>query len=214
MDRSRATFLAHTQKAFKRHRCGVVGLLGLLLVLCALIFGAGPASASVVEALSLVELVKRSEHVVVATAGERMGRRSGNLIVTDVQLTIAEGLKGGAKRGDTLVATLLGGVAEGVGLQVPGEAALPEGGQLVVFLRRTPESKELRIVGMAQGVMPIATRSGKSMVQPPSHDAELMKRGADGHLQKGESAVATEIALPDLLTRIRSLVASLAQPAR
>lgn len=185
-----------------------------MLLLGALIFGAAPASASVVEALSLVELVKRSEQVVVATPGERMGRRSGNLIVTDVQLTIAEGLKGGAKPGDTLVVTLLGGVAEGVGLQVPGEAALPEGAQLVVFLRRTPQSKELRVVGMAQGAMAIETSSGKPMVQPPSHDAALMERGADGHLQKGESAVATAIALPDLLTRIRSLVASLAQPAR
>ena len=192
----------------------MIGLAGLLLVLCAALFGARPAAASVVEALSLLELVKRSEHVVVATAGERMGRRSGNLIVTDVQLTIDEGLKGGAKRGETLVATLLGGVAEGVGLQVPGEAALPEGTKLVVFLRRMPESKELRVVGMAQGVLSIETRSGKPMVQPPSHEAELMQRGADGHLQKGEAAVAGEIALPDLLTRIRSLVASLAQPAR
>lgn len=183
-------------------------LAGVLLV------GVHGASASVVEALSLAELIKRSEHVVVATPGERMGRRSKNLIVTDVQLKIDESLKGGSKHGDTLIATLLGGVAEGVGLKVPGEAALPEGAQLVVFLRRLPESGELRVVGMAQGVLPIEMRSGKPTVLPPSHDAALMQRGADGVLQKGEPAVATEIALPDLLTRIRSLVASLAQPAR
>jgi hypothetical protein len=41
-----------------------------------------------------------------------------------------------------------------------------------------------------------------------------MQRGGDGRLQKGESAVPSEIALPDLLTRIRSLVASLAPAAR
>lgn len=188
--------------------------MGLVLVLCALLLGAQTAAASVVEALSLADLVKRSEHVVVATAGERMSRRNGNVIVTDVQLKIDEGLKGGSQRGDTLIATLLGGVTEGLGLQVPGEAALPEGAQLVVFLRRTKESKDLRVVGMAQGALPIEVRSGKPMVQPPSHDVELMQRGADGTLQKGEAAVASELALPDLLTRIRSLVASLAQPAR
>jgi hypothetical protein len=184
------------------------------LALLAGLVGAKIASASVVEALSLVELVKRSEHVVLATPGERMGRRSKNLIVTDVQLKIDDGLKGGSKRGETLVATLLGGVVDGVGLSVPGEAALPEGTPMVVFLRRMPDSGELRVVGMAQGALPIEMRGGKPMVLPPSHEAALMERGADGRLQKGESAVATELALPDLVTRIRSLVASLAQPAR
>jgi hypothetical protein len=185
-----------------------------MLALCAALLGAQTAAASVVEALSLLELVKRSEHVVLATPGERMGRRSKNLIVTDVQLKIDDGLKGGSKRGDTLVATLLGGVVDDVGLSVPGEAALPESMPMVVFLRRMPQSGELRVVGMAQGALPIEMRDGKPMVLPPSHEAALMQRGADGHLQKGESAVATELALPDLVTRIRSLVASLAQPAR
>jgi len=67
---------------------------------------------------------------------------------------------------------------------------------------------------MAQGAMPIEMRAGAPMVVPPSHEAELMKRGSDGHLEKGEPAVPAQIALPDLLTRIRSVVASLAQPAR
>lgn len=185
-----------------------------MLVLCGLLLGARTAAASVVEALSLAELVKRSEQVVVATPGEHMGRRSGNLIVTDVQLRVDEGLKGSAKRGDTLIATLLGGVADGVGLQVPGEAVLPSGAQYVVFLRRQPKSKELRVVGMAQGALPIEDRSGTAMVLPPSHDAALMARGSDGTLQEAPAAVSSEIALPDLITRIRSLVASAAQGAR
>jgi len=214
MDVTRAAHASHSEKAFRRYRCGVVGIFGLALVLCAVLLSARTAAASVVEALSLAELVKRAEQVVVATPGEHMGRRSGNLIVTDVQLRVDEALKGGAKPGDTLIATLLGGVADGVGLKVPGEAALPAGAQYVVFLRRQPQSKELRVVGMAQGALPIELRSGTAMVLPPSHDAELMQRGSDGRLKEGEAAVASEIALPDLLTRIRSLVASAAQGAR
>jgi hypothetical protein len=70
------------------------------------------------------------------------------------------------------------------------------------------------VVGMAQGVLAIEQRAGKPMVLPPSHDAELMQRGSDGRLKEGEPAVPSELALPDLLTRIRSLVASGAQPAR
>jgi len=188
-------------------------VLACAILLSALLRPSG-AAASVVEALSLSELVKRSEHVVLATAGERMGRRSGNLIVTDVELQIEEGLKGGAKSGDTLIATLLGGVSEGVGLKVPGEAVLPEGAKIVVFLRRTPESKELRVVGMAQGALPVEQRGGKPMVVPPGEHAELMQRGSDGRLKAGDGAVSSEIELPDLLTRIRSLVASLAPAAR
>ena len=182
-------------------------------MLSALLYS-GSAAASVVEALSLSELVKRSEHVVLATAGERMGRRSGNLIVTDVQLRIEEALKGGTQPGDTLIATLLGGVSEGVGLKVPGEAVLPEGSKIVVFLRRTPHSKELRVVGMAQGALPVEQRDGKPIVLPPAEHAELMRRGPDGHLKESEGAVSAQLALPDLLSRIRSLVASLAPAAR
>lgn len=189
-------------------------LWALLALGVALLGGIGAARASVVEALSLAELVERAEHVVVATAGERMGRRSGNLIVTDVALRVDEGLKGGSKRGDTLVATLLGGELDGLGLTVPGEAALPEGHRLVVFLRQARDGQELRVVGMAQGALPIERRAGVPTVLPPSHDAELMRRASDGHLKKGEAAVPDAIALPDLLTRIRSLVASLARDAR
>jgi len=156
-----------------------VGWVGLVLLLVAALLSAGPARASVVEALSLSELVKRSHHVVVATAGERMSRRSGNLIVTDVHLRVNEALKGGAQVGDSLIATLLGGASDGVGLNVPGEAILPEGAQIVVFLRLTESSGELRVLGMAQGALPIEMRSGAPMVLPPSHDAELMVRGGD-----------------------------------
>jgi hypothetical protein len=214
MDVSLAPNDSRPEGTWKRYRCGLVGLFGLLLLACAVLLSAHPAAASVVEALSLSELVKRSEHVVLATAGEHMGRRSGNLIVTDVQLKVDEGFKGGSKPGDTLIATLLGGVNEGVGLKVPGEAVLLEGTRFVVFLRRTPQSKELRVVGMAQGALPVQQRDGKAMIFPPTHDVELMQRGGDGRLQKGEGAVPSEIALPDLLSRIRSLVASIAPAAR
>jgi hypothetical protein len=169
----------------------------------------GLARASVVQALTLPELVKAAELVLVATPGERQARMTDRLIYTDVSLRVGQALKGKVKSGDTVVATLMGGTLDAeLALQVPGEASLPEGRELLVFLQRSTTSGDLRVVGMAQGVMPIEMRAGNPMVLPPSASVHLMRRDGGGALKDAEPAIKEAIELPDLLQRIRSLVAS------
>jgi hypothetical protein len=171
------------------------------------------ARASVVQALTLPELVAASELVIVATPGERQARMTDSLIFTDVSLRVGQALKGKVKSGATVVATLMGGTLDSeLALQVPGEASLPEGRELLVFLHRSTTSQDLRVVGMAQGVMPIEMRAGSPVVMPPSASTHLMRRDGSGALKAGEPAIKEAIGLPDLLQRIRSLVASEASP--
>lgn len=187
---------------------GLASLLALLLA-----WAAQPARASVVQALTLPEMVAASELIVVATPGERQARMTNRLIFTDVSLRVSQALKGSAQSGQTVVATLLGGTIDAeLALQVPGEASLPEGHELLVFLQRSSASQDLRVVGMAQGVMAIDTSTGKPVVVPPATTAHLMRRDAGGALKSAEPAIKEAIALPDLLTRIRSLVESGAAP--
>lgn len=179
--------------------CVALGALATLLIV-------PHARASVVQALSLAELVAQSEHIVVALPGERQSRATGRLFVTDVSVRVLQSLKGDSKPGEMLVATLLGGVVDGVGLKVPGEASLPEGRKVIVFLQPSKKSGDLHVVGMSQGVMAIEARKGADFVKPSAGHAALMQRSETGALKPGAPALTSEIALPDLLTQIIGLV--------
>src|SRR5689334_11742492 len=76
--------------------CGLMLLLGVALL-------AGAARASVVLALSLEDLTRKAELVVVGVATEQQARRhmDGKLIVTDVSVKVQDVLKGSAKPGQT-----------------------------------------------------------------------------------------------------------------
>jgi hypothetical protein len=210
MSRERAHSLRTSGRTFLR----TSGLRSIALCALAALAALGtlqavsiqPARASVVQALTLPDLVSQATHIVVALPQERQSRATGRLLLTDVSLRVLESLKGGVKQGDTLVATLLGGAVDGIGLQVPGEASLPEGRKVLVFLQPSKKSGDLRVVGMAQGVLPIEERQGTDFVKPSAGHAELMQRGPSGALKPGAAAVTSEVALPDLLTRIRGLV--------
>ena len=130
-----------------------------------------PARASVVLALSLEELTRKAELIVLGVATEQQARRhfDGKLIVTDVSLRVDDVLKGSAKRGQTVVTTLLGGKLDGLALQVPGEANLPVGQRLLVFLYHAPASGDLRVVGMSQGALALSQSGNTTMVSPGGH---------------------------------------------
>ncbi len=182
--------------------------LGLLLLAAA----AGTSvsvQAAVLLALDLPELVRTSEHVVVAKAETRAARKAADsgLIVTDVRLRVVTGLKGGAKPGETLVATLLGGSIGDVGLHVPGEAIIPEDRSALVFLRRNQQG-ELNVTGMGQGALPIVGQGKAAAVHPAGENAELVQAGADGKLREAPGAVMRAQPLAGLLTEIRRIVAA------
>jgi hypothetical protein len=187
----------------------------LLLATAVLAWGwpgqdAGRASASVVQALSLEQLTSKADEILIAVPTERRARRhaDGKMIVTDVSLRVQTVLKGAHKAGETARATVLGGALEGVALQVPGEASFPLGERMLVFLQRSARSRDLRVVGMAQGVLPLREQDGATMVMPGGSGAALVDRGEDGQLQDAPAALTSPQPLPALIERIRALVAA------
>jgi hypothetical protein len=147
---------------------------------------APPASASVVLALDLTELVARADHVVVATALEQRARwhRDGRRIVTDVDLRVSESLKGPSRRGDRLRVTHLGGSVGEVALQVPGEAAFGSGQRVLAFLRRV----------------------GDGIVLPAAGDMALVVRADDGSMRSGSGALERPRPLSDVVREVREIV--------
>jgi hypothetical protein len=190
-----------------RHRHPTIAALGL--VLCALLLWAAPAvRAATVLALDLGALVQQSDLIVIARAqSEHSHYRADRLIVTDVKLRVIDALKGQTKAGDVLVATRLGGVVDGIGLHVPGEASFPLDRSALIFLRRGGASGELQAVGMSQGVLPIEGDGATATVLPGGAGASLVQRADDGKLVAAPDALLHPQPLRSVLTQIQKLVA-------
>jgi hypothetical protein len=167
------------------------------------------ARASVVLALSLEDLTRKADVIVLGVPIEQQARAQGHgkLIVTDVSVRVDDVLKGAAKSGQNVVATLLGGTLDGLALQVPGEASLTIGQRVLIFLQRTPASGELHVVGMSQGVLALAQQGNSTLVMPGGSGAALVQPGSDGQLRDAPDALMQPQPLGDLLDRIRKLVA-------
>lgn len=187
-------------------------LLCCALAFCVLAPATSPsARASVSLALSLADLVKRADHIVIARAGEQQARwhHNGKLIVTDVSLRVESVLKGDAQPGGTLVATVLGGKLEHLALQVPGAASFERGARAIAFLYRSEPSGDLRVVGMSQGVLPLREQNGQPiMVIPGGSGGALMEQDSSGALRPAPDALTVPRPMPDVVEQIRRLVAS------
>jgi hypothetical protein len=128
-----------------------------------------------------------------------------------VSVRVDDVLKGSAKQGQSVVATLLGGTLDGLALQVPGEASLTIGQRLLIFLQRMPANGELHVVGMSQGVLALTQQGKSTLVMPGGGGAALVQSGSDGQLRDAPAALMQAQPLGDLLDRIRKLVATQAQ---
>ncbi len=114
----------------------------------------GPAHASVALALSLTDLVRQSDQVLVGTPldslsqWETIGGRNRIVTLTTVRLDRAlDGRKHGATH---LLVRTLGGRVDDIGQIVPGEAALTRGQAAVTFLSRLSNDSFV-VTGLAQG---------------------------------------------------------------
>jgi hypothetical protein len=194
-------------------RAAAVFAIVFVAVACGLaVFTPEPpiAHASLVRALALEDLTRKADMIVLGTPTEQQARRhiDGKLIVTDYSVQVDQALKGDAKRGKAIVMTVLGGTLDGIAVQVPGEAGLELGKRVLLFLYRAPMSGDLRAVGMSQGVMPLVTTGGQTMVQPGGSGAALVELGSDGQMHDAPPALMAPQPLGDLLDRITKIVAS------
>ena len=149
-----------------------------------------PAQATLFRGLSLSELVKASELIVLATPldasshWELLGGRQR--IVTDTRVRVEDVVAKDAPRdGELLVRTLGGTVGERAAL-VYGEAALFLNQTSMLFMLR--DAGVLRVTGMAQGHYPLFADSNQALrLMQSAHPPELVGEAEPAmHLLPGQ----------------------------
>lgn len=122
------------------------------------------ADASVSVALSLDDLARSSAMVARVTAVDRSSRWEDGRIVTYTRVRIDDPVAGAAMRGSELSVRTLGGIVDGVGQAVEGEARLATGASSLLFL--TEREGHTVVTGRAQGQLAIVRRAdGREVVR-------------------------------------------------
>ena len=129
--------------------------------------------ATVVERLTLEELVDRSPIVTHARAVRTWAAwdPQTGAIWTHTELLVIEGLKGGAAR--SVIVSEPGGVVGEVGMAVEGVPRYRPGEEVVAFLYRTPLGL-IRTRGLAQGKFTVVG----DRIRVNAHGAALIASGA------------------------------------
>ena len=132
--------------------------------------------ATLMRGLSLRELVRQSHHVLSLSALESRcrylvigGRRS---IVTETRVRIEDVLAGAVPSDGQLVVRTLGGVLDGVGELVHGQAEFSLGAPCVAFLT-LGEDGSFWVTGMAQGHFPIVAAGAEATLAASPHLSTL-----------------------------------------
>jgi hypothetical protein len=159
-----------------------------------------PASPSTVMKLTLSQLVKKSDAIVIGTIVAQESMVKGDLVYTRNTASIENTLSGTAA-GTVDIVTLGGSRGDGISLFVFGEARFTVGERFIAFL--TLQNGAWRVLGMAQGKMRIEEdeASGRPMVIPP--DPVNLVSVKSGKLAKDKpfmtEAVPLEAFIQDLL---------------
>ncbi len=122
-----------------------LSFLGLLL-------WAGSAHATVVKSLSLKQMTKAADVIVVGEVVERVSswNEEKTRIYTVTRIRIGETLKGSAGAAELQVRQI-GGTLDGLTQQIVGNAKLKQGEEVLLFLDQDESLPFHYVVGMAQG---------------------------------------------------------------
>lgn len=153
----------------------------LALGACAATLALSPsAHATTVLALSLEEMVARSQRATVGTpvhySSEWAFIGGGRRIVTYTRVLQEENLLLDGSGEEEILIMTLGGQVGNLRQKVPGEAALPVGERALVFA--TPELTDgtRRVVGMAQGKYSVEKDGHLDIVRPSRRLPHLVRR--------------------------------------
>jgi len=142
-----------------------------------LAFAAEPARATLLRGLPLPALVARSHQVLVLSALESHcryadigGRRA---IVTETLLQVSEVVQQISPGPSRVTVRTLGGVLDGVGELVHGQAEFAPHAACLAFLVAAPDGS-LWVTGMAQGHYPLTTADGEPALSASPHLPKLV----------------------------------------
>jgi hypothetical protein len=176
------------------------------LAAAGLLFGAGQASATLVEALSLRALTQDAEQVFVGKVIDESSLYDDReRIVTDVRIQVQESVKGSLVPGQAITVRKHGGAVDGIATRVLGEPGYAVGESVVLFAARQAPARPWRAVGMAQGVLRIFDQGGRAWVRSAPGDAATVQRAPNGALLRAEVAIPAARPLDAVLDEIRNL---------
>jgi hypothetical protein len=180
------------------------GLLAALLV----VFGlTSPARGSILQALDLDELVEQSDQILLGRVvfSESFVRPNGTL-GTWHRIEVERDLRRTAASEREVIVETLGGRVGDLGMRVEGEPSFSVGERVVVFAHGGGPYTAARPVGMGQGVLRVRNDDGSETVRQSREGMMLMRRNAQGRLEKSLGAVPTEERLESFISRVRTIV--------
>lgn len=173
----------------------------------AVVLWAGPTDASIVQALELEELVDQADQILLGSVvfSESFEYPNGT-IGTAHRILIERDVGGNSPAEPEVIVETLGGRLGDLAMRIEGEPSFEIGERVVVFVRGAGDYLAFRTVGMGQGVMRVRTVDGVDRVRQTRAGMMLMRRNAQGVLQKSRGALREEERLDRFLARIRSIV--------
>jgi hypothetical protein len=180
---------------------GVIGALLMTLVVV------GPANASIVQGLELQELVAHADRIVLGRVlfSESFQRPDGQL-GTWHRIEVERELRGHAPDEQEVMLETLGGQIGDLAMRVEGEPSFTVGERVLVFMRDGGPYTAFRPVGMGQGVMRVRTEQGVETVKQNREGLMLMRRNAQGRLERSLGALPEKERLDALLSKLQDIV--------
>ncbi|MGD8606552.1 MAG: hypothetical protein PVH21_04625 [Myxococcales bacterium] len=173
----------------------------------ALMAAASPVHASIVQGLELGELVAHADRIVLGrVVFSESFQRSDGTLGTWHRIDVEQDVRGNASGETEVIVETLGGHIGDLGMRVEGEPSFEVGERVVVFISGGGPYAAFRPVGMAQGVMRVRRKQGVETVRQSREGLMLVRRNAQGRLEKSLGALPQDEPLDAFLTRVRALV--------
>ncbi len=184
------------------------GLIGPLLAALLLVgLPASPANGSIVQGLELHELVAHADRIVLGRVlfSESFVRADGQL-GTWHRIAVERELRGRARDEQEVIVETLGGQIGDIAMRVEGEPSFRVGERVLVFVRDGGPYTAFRPVGMGQGVMRVLMERGVETVTQNREGLMLMRRNAQGRLERSLGALPQGERLDALLSKLRDII--------
>jgi hypothetical protein len=164
------------------------------------LLGAQAAFATTVQKLSLQDLAKRSESIVMAkvsdvTSSWDAGHKE---IYTSISLQIVSPVKG-RKGESTVTLRQIGGTVGNIASIVPGMPRFTVGEEVVVFLTQKDASGYPWVMGLQQGKYSVVEKNGAKFVRNDLADTQLVLNG-----KKAQSVTSPDQPLGAFLDGIKT----------
>ena len=168
---------------------------------------ANSAHGSVVQGLELRELVANADRIVLGRVlFSECFQRSDGTLGTWHRIQIEQDVRGNSGDEQEVIVETLGGHIGDIAMRVEGEPSFAVGERVVVFIRDGGPYSAFRPVGMAQGVMRVRMEQGVETVRQSREGLMLVRRNAQGRLEKSLGALPEKERLDAFLGRVRSFV--------